>query len=161
MNHRSYLRDDSGGRRYWPIACSKIDLDALRLDREQIWAEVVHLYKAGAKWWPSTPAEVKLCTSQQAEREEDCHPWTGLVLNWLETSEAKQLLEERDSPLIPGGYFTCSDIMVRAIQLRNDQCTKANQTHVGQLMKKLDWKSDRLPQSMGKLRVYIPRPPGE
>jgi hypothetical protein len=29
VNHSSYLRDDTGGRRFWPVACGRIDIDFL------------------------------------------------------------------------------------------------------------------------------------
>lgn len=48
-NDREYLKDASGGRRYWPIECrieGSVMIDNNRLRREigQIWGEAVHLY---------------------------------------------------------------------------------------------------------------------
>jgi predicted P-loop ATPase len=39
VNHRSYLKDETGNRRYWPIAVSHIDLAGLALVRDQLFAE--------------------------------------------------------------------------------------------------------------------------
>ena len=51
-----YLKDPTGARRFWPLACrGTIDRDGLKTARDQLWAEAVHRYKAGACWWLETP----------------------------------------------------------------------------------------------------------
>lgn len=46
-NDREYLKDDTGGRRWWPVYCSadEIDTNALLRDVDQIWAEAMHLHR--------------------------------------------------------------------------------------------------------------------
>lgn len=49
-NEDDYLRDDTGNRRYWPIACcsrrAMIDLEWLRQNRDQLWGEAMFLRRA-------------------------------------------------------------------------------------------------------------------
>lgn len=47
-NETEYLRDATGGRRFWPIACSVTEIDTDRLEREigQLWAEAKAMYDA-------------------------------------------------------------------------------------------------------------------
>lgn len=80
-----YLKDPTGNRRYWPVACGvmgSIDREALLRDREQLFAEAVHAFKAGAKWWPSTTDEKALCRQEQELRQEDT-PLDETVGKWL------------------------------------------------------------------------------
>jgi predicted P-loop ATPase len=66
-NERQYLRDRTGNRRFWPVRCTSIDLEALERDRDQLWAEAVHAYLAGEKWW--LPPELEaLAADEQDDR---------------------------------------------------------------------------------------------
>lgn len=81
-----YLKDATGNRRFWPIDCAvlqPIDFEALRRDRDQIWAEAVALYRAGAKWHPATDHEKALCRGEQDKRAERS-AWSDLVAGWLD-----------------------------------------------------------------------------
>jgi len=54
-NDPAPLMDSTGNRRFQIITCSKRltteELEEIRRERDQIWAEAVHLYKSGARWW--------------------------------------------------------------------------------------------------------------
>ena len=77
-NRNDWSTDDTGDRRYWPIRCGIITLDTLSAARDQLFAEAVHAFRAGAPWWtiPVSAREV------QADRLPD-HAWTPLVLSGL------------------------------------------------------------------------------
>jgi predicted P-loop ATPase len=51
VNHNEYLRDETGGRRFWPIACTQVDVVGLTAARDQLWAEARDRYQAGEHWW--------------------------------------------------------------------------------------------------------------
>lgn len=46
-NDREYLKDDTGGRRFWPMMCTadEIDIAGLEVNVDQIWAEALALYR--------------------------------------------------------------------------------------------------------------------
>lgn len=46
-NERKYLKDRTGNRRFLPVQTGVIDLEALRSERDQLWAEAVRLEARG------------------------------------------------------------------------------------------------------------------
>ncbi len=46
-NLEEYLKDDTGNRRMKPVVVGQLDFDALKADREQLWAEALFLYREG------------------------------------------------------------------------------------------------------------------
>ena len=76
-----YLPEMRGYRRYWPLRCREINLDALRGQREQLFAEAVHAWREGASFH-RMPIE-DTATEQRARNSEDL--WTEDVLRYCET----------------------------------------------------------------------------
>lgn len=92
-NKSAYLRDETGGRRFWPVATAKIDLEKLAKDRDQLLAEAVELYKQDVAWYPDIVFEREHILPEQEERfDED--PWAELVSEHLHGRETPIHLKE-------------------------------------------------------------------
>ena len=80
-NESNYLRDHTGARRFWPIKITDIDLGALQEDREQLFAEAVHLLKSGAEWHQVPDSAM---SEQEKRREQD--PWEDEIKEFITTT---------------------------------------------------------------------------
>lgn len=69
-NKATYLKDDTGARRFWPILVGQIDLKAMRRDRDQLFAEAVVRFERGEHWWPDIAFERRVIKPEQEGRYE-------------------------------------------------------------------------------------------
>lgn len=81
-NGVGYLRDPTGGRRFWPVPVGKIDLERIIADKAQLWAEAVYLYRQGEQWWLTDEEEREAGIVQGARFEAD--PWAAIIEKFTE-----------------------------------------------------------------------------
>lgn len=77
-----YLKDQTGGRRFWPLACGEIDLQGILSDRDQLWAEACAAYEAREPWHLVDDKVIEEARVQQDMRRE-AHPWEEPIRTWL------------------------------------------------------------------------------
>lgn len=119
-----YLKDPTGARRFWPLRAAKIDIEAIRRDRDQIWAEAVSRFRGGEAYWIQAD-EQRIVEDEQAMRT-DVDIWTDAVMRATEGQRRVRL----------------TDILTQIGVPAKD----ANQLHaqrIGRIMARAGWKVER------------------
>lgn len=98
-NDDQYLRSQTGNRRFLPVKVKRIDIEALRRDRNLLWGEAVALHRSGASimlpesQWQAASIEQARRTMQE--------PWKELVQDIAAKVEhwnsTRSVLEDHDA----------------------------------------------------------------
>jgi len=109
-NRSDYLVDDTGGRRFWPVPVSNINISNLQRDRDQLWAEAVFCFKQPeAKWWLDPSDEIVAANLIMQWATDD--PWEAAVVSYIEKLSEVSTCEILDSLGILRCNQTRSDSM--------------------------------------------------
>ncbi len=135
-NDTEYLRDPTGARRFWPIRVLNIDLEGITRDREQLWAEAVHLYRAGATWW-EVP-EDKAREEQEARYQTDS--WEEVIRDWLRGKSE----------------VTTTEVLEECLKIERGRHDRLAQMRTGNIFRRLGWERIRVRRGNGLIWVYRP-----
>lgn len=121
-NKTAYLRDETGGRRFWPVKCGAIDLPALARDRDQLLAEAVRFYQAKVPWWPTPEFEAEHIRPHQENRYE-ADAWEQAVISWLPNITKTTVLE----------------VAREALHIETPKLGTADQRRIIAILERLQW----------------------
>lgn len=79
-NDDEFLQDATGSRRWWVVETTSCDAEALRHDRDQLWAEAVHAYREGESW--HLEADIEEARAALAQRYEVSDPLAAPFEIW-------------------------------------------------------------------------------
>jgi predicted P-loop ATPase len=134
-NKSAYLRDETGARRFWPVKVGQIDTDALKRDRDQLLAEALVLYRAGAQWWPDGQFEREHIQREQEARFE-ADAWEESIAKYLASVDKT----------------TVSMVAWHGVGLETPKIGTADQRRIAAAMERLGWV--RLPVTWDKTRWW-------
>ncbi|MDQ7989033.1 MAG: VapE family protein [Candidatus Dactylopiibacterium sp.] len=139
-NEWEWNKDPTGGRRFWPIMCGDLRLDVLQANRDQLFAEALHAYRQGERYWPSQDEQRTLFDPEQLKREaadglvDELHDWVY-----------KQVAD-----------FSLAQVFSEALKLDASKMTRDLQTRVGIALRKLN--CTRVEKRNGMTRFWY-KPP--
>ena len=123
-NEPQFLVDPTGARRFWCVSVARIDTAALTADRDQLWAEAVHAFRAGEGWWLAEEAEKAQRESVEAYQHVD--EWEPHIAEWLHVSPP---------------YPTTAKILRDCLHVAAADMSQQYQRRVAAIMGRLGYKS--------------------
>lgn len=140
-NEDRYLKDATGNRRFWPVTCVVIDRDAIRRDRDQLWAEAVHRWNAGEEWRPDGHLS-RLAASEQEKRFQ-ADAWEQPVAAWLGIRDG----------------VTTYEVLTQALGIDRGRITRTEEIRCGGVLRRLGLVDVRRPVEGGiRVRRYFRSP---
>jgi predicted P-loop ATPase len=147
VNPETYLRDETGNRRFWPVRCRNIDLDALARDRDQLWAEAVVRYRQGAIWWLDEPELIADAKAEQDQRYQ-ADAWDARIDRWLAYERRRvnhgygnydDWRDEEVTRATPLADISVGEVLEHALGIEPARWTRADQMRVGAYLKTRQW----------------------
>ena len=137
-NKATYLRDETGGSRFWPVRCGKIRLGDLKSHYNQLIAEAYWETTVEKRaWWPPPELEEKLIGPVQDSRYQG-DAWEQPIANW--DRQAIDVVDGQNyrMPLNPPFYL--AQIADGALGIRPGLLRKAEEMRLAQTLEFMGWK---------------------
>lgn len=137
-NDDSYLRDETGARRFLPVRCGEIEHAALECVRDQLWAEADALFQRGERFW-----EFPVQAAVEQDARYDADVWEQPIGDWLAGhggADDYPLGYPMVSPGRPLKETTVHDVMRYALRIETGKQSKADQMRVAAVLKRLGFK---------------------
>jgi predicted P-loop ATPase len=130
-NKEVYLKDETGGRRFWPVKTGTLDVSWLEANRDQLLAEAVTFYREGAPWWPDRVFERKHIKPHQDARY-DADAWQEPIAAFLGTISDKGDVTITE---VARGALNYSDVAGTPLNRLN----RTDQNRIGNVLTTLGW----------------------
>jgi predicted P-loop ATPase len=122
-NLDEFLSDSTGNRRFWVIpVCKPIDTQALKAERDRIWAAAVALYKAGHQWHLNPQEEI--IAEAIAKEFQTRDPWHDLIAAYAASRSVIAIRE----------------VLGELLNIEPGRQERAQMMRVAEILRELGWK---------------------
>lgn len=132
-----YLKDATGGRRFWPVECTSINIEWIEKYRNLLWAEAVQAYKDGERWWFDHD-ERHIAEAEQEQRYES-DPWDDRVSDFLKSRTTTSV----------------SEIMETCLDLQTSNQNQIAQNRLAKILRMHGWKRKQRRWNGVRQWVYV------
>lgn len=122
-NDSEFLHDETGNRRYWPVKVTRVNVEAIERDRDQLWAEARSWYECGEQWHLTEEEEALAAVVQDEAQEKDA--WGDILASWIDQH--------------PQEDYTIDELFFGALKRLSSDASMPEQRRFGKAMRTLGW----------------------
>lgn len=132
-NEDEYIKEGQGARRFWPVRVTRpIDIEWLRRNLQQLFAEAVADYDAGEPYYPLPEQQRSLFQPEQKRRVVQ-ESLIDALHDWVLDPDMDELATRTAN----GGMFSVADAAYRCLKVAYAQLTRDLQTRIGKALSAL------------------------
>jgi putative DNA primase/helicase len=137
-NSDNYLIPEVGYRRFWPVTVRKIDLEALKRDRDQLWAEAVEAEATGEDLM--IDQSLWGVANKRADERRVIDPWEDILAR-VESSPSvlRKLSIERGESRVASNYLFSHFLNLNPANVKVPESKR-----VATIMRRLGWDGPRV-----------------
>ena len=138
-NDLEYLQDPTGNRRFWPITPGNIDIEAVRRDRDQLWAEAAMAEATGESL--IIPAELWPDIEDRQSSRMVADPWEDFLVNLVETKGEldDNIVKAIDDDGALQWRVRSNYILMRVLGIPSQLVNTSHSTRLAKVMRRLGW----------------------
>lgn len=128
-NEEEFLDDPTGERRWLPLRVGTTDIDAVRRDRDQLWAEGIALFRSAGVQWRDAMTLARDVHSEFKVRD----PWQEPVSEWL----GRDGMDGHEGPLRGDQPFTLREVLVGCLHMDVQRIDRKEELRMGRVLREL------------------------
>lgn len=144
-NQKEFLADKTGNRRWLPIECLKADVDSIKSDRLQLWAEAKYMFTASGVLWEQAEA----LSTDAHEPHTMTDTWREIIETWLDTINSLD-----DSTPRTRNNLQISEILRDAFHMEPKNIERRHEKRVVEILREMGFDTKRERINGKQMRVW-------
>ena len=145
-NNGGFLDDETGERRWLPMTVGTVDVARIKVERDQLWAEGVALFKLDGVQWQ----EAQRLAVEEHSKYKVGDPWVEVVRDWLDDSDI-------DGGKRADGVVRMLDVLIACLGFKRDRVSRKDELRAGKVLRMLGFEKGvrRLNGVLGKVWIKV------